>query len=65
VSLQSIAISAHNLTLHQLKDTQPDLLITPLIEEFDMLEFYKGVEIMKCGYVAARAAIPDIRSMLR
>jgi NTE family protein len=65
VSLQSIAISAHNLIMQQLKGTQPDLLISPPIEDFDMLEFYKGVEIMKCGYTAARSMMPEIRSMMR
>ena len=65
VSLQSIAISAHNLVQQQLRDTQPDLLISPHIEDFDMLEFYKGAEIMRSGYVAARSAVPEMRSLLR
>jgi NTE family protein len=65
VSLQAIAISAHNLIQQQLKHTQPDLLISPRIEDFDMLEFYKGVEIMRCGYAATRAVIPDVRALLR
>jgi NTE family protein len=65
VSLQSIAISAHNLIQQQLKHTQPDLLISPRIEDFDMLEFYKGVEIMRCGYAATRAVIPEVRALLR
>jgi hypothetical protein len=30
-----------------------------------MLEFYKGVEIMRCGYAATRAVIPDVRALLR
>ncbi len=64
VSLQSISISAHNLISLHLKQAQPDVLISPKIEEYDMLEFYKGVDIIQCGYKAAKSAMPEIQSLL-
>jgi len=64
VTLQSISISAHNLILQHLKQDQPDVLISPKIEEYDMLEFYKGAEIIRCGYDAAKSALPKIHSLL-
>ena len=64
VSLQAISISAHNLIQLQLQRTPPDLLIDPAVEEFDMLEFHKGAEIIRCGYDAARAAMPALLRML-
>lgn len=64
VSLQAISISAHNLIQLQLQRTPPDLLIDPAVEEFDMLEFHKGAEIIRCGYNAARAAMPALLRML-
>ncbi len=64
VTLQSISISAHNLIAQHLKQSQPDVLITPRIEEYDMLEFYKGVEIIQCGYDAAKLVMPEIQSLL-
>jgi NTE family protein len=64
VSLQSISISSHNLIAQQLKYAQPDVLISPKIEEYDMLEFYKGRDIIQCGYDVAKLAMPEIRSLL-
>jgi NTE family protein len=64
VTLQSISISAHNLIAQHLKQAQPDVLISPRIEEYDMLEFYKGVDIIQCGYDAAKLAMPKIQSLL-
>lgn len=64
VSLQAISISAHNLIQLQLQRTPPDLLIDPAVEEFDMLEFHKGAEIIRCGYDAARTAMPALLRLL-
>jgi NTE family protein len=64
VSLQAISISAHNLIQLQLLRTPPDLMIDPAVEEFDMLDFHKGVEIIQCGYDAARAAMPALLRLL-
>ena len=64
VTLQSISISAYNLIAQHMKQAQPDVLITPRIQEYDMLEFYKGVEIIQCGYDAAVAAMPKIQTLL-
>jgi NTE family protein len=64
VTMQSISISAYNLILQHLKQAQPDVLISPRIEEYDMLEFYKGLNIIQCGYEAAKSAMPEIQSLL-
>ena len=64
VTLQSISISSHNLITQQLKYAPPDILISPKIEEYDMLEFYKGADIIQCGYNAAKSAMPEILSLL-
>jgi NTE family protein len=63
VTLQSISISSHNLIAQHMKQVQPDVLISPKIEEYDMLEFYKGAEIIQCGYDAATLAMPKIQSL--
>jgi len=53
VFLQSISITTNNLMTQRLRSASPDILISPKIEIFDMLEFYKGKEIIKCGHEAA------------
>ena len=63
VTLQSISISSYNLIVQHLKQAQPDVLITPKIGEYDRLEFYKGAEIIQCGYDAAKIAMPKILSL--
>ncbi|MBK7257517.1 MAG: patatin-like phospholipase family protein [Ignavibacteriae bacterium] len=64
VSMQAISISAHNLIQLQLQRTPPDLLIDPAVEEFDMLDFHKGAALIRCGYDAARAAMPSLLRLL-
>jgi NTE family protein len=64
VFLQSISISTNNLITQQLRNAKPDVLISPKVENFDMLEFYKGHEIIKCGYDAAHKAMLEIKSGL-
>jgi NTE family protein len=64
VFLQSISISTNNLMIQRLRYAQPDILISPSIEDFDMLEFYKGHEIIACGYDAALKALPEIKSFI-
>lgn len=57
---QTFAISTHNLMAQHLRFAQPDILISPKVEDFDMLEFYKAEEIIKIGYDAGKKAIPEI-----
>lgn len=64
VFMQSISISTNNLIKQQLRNARPDVLITPHIEDYDLLEFYKGPEIIKCGYDEALKSLPDIKSLL-
>lgn len=59
VFLQSISISTNSLIAQHLKNAKPDLLISPSIENYDMLEFYKGEEIIECGYNDAKKALKD------
>lgn len=65
VFLQSISISTNNLIKQQLRNAKPDLLISPKVENYDMLEFFKGPEIIKCGYDAANKTMPEIKSVCR
>lgn len=62
VLLQSISISTNNLIEQRLRQTKPDILITPKTEDFDMLEFYKGPEIIKRGYEETIRSLPAIKS---
>lgn len=64
VFLQSISISTNNLMIQHLRHAKPDILISPKIEDYDMLEFYKGNEIIKCGYDAAQKSILEIFSII-
>jgi NTE family protein len=57
---QTFAISTHNLMAQHLRFAKPDILISPKVEDFDMLEFYKAEEIIKTGYNSAKKAMPDI-----
>ncbi len=54
ILLQTFSISTNNLMAQHLRMAKPDILITPKLEEYDMLDFYKGKEIVKCGYDAAK-----------
>ncbi|RJP67914.1 MAG: hypothetical protein C4539_09680 [Ignavibacteriales bacterium] len=65
VFLQSISISNNNLMTQHLRFAKPDILISPNIEDFDMLEFYKGSEIIKRGYEAAQKSLQEIYSVLK
>lgn len=60
VFLQSVTISTNNIMMQQLRDATPDILISPQIEDYDLLEFYKGKEIIKKGYDATMAILPNI-----
>lgn len=62
VFLQSISITTNNLMAQRLRYAKPDILISPKIEAYDMLEFYKGNEIIKCGYDETLKSISKIRS---
>lgn len=60
VFFQSFSISTNNLMAQQLRYAKPDILISPKVEDFDMLEFYKGHEIINCGYNSVQKAMPEI-----
>jgi NTE family protein len=63
VVLQSISISTYNLIVQRLMNSGPGVLISPQVEEFGILEFYKGLEIMQRGYEAAERSLPAIRAL--
>ena len=63
VFLQSVSISTNNLMTQQLRYAKPDVLINPNVEDFEMLDFYKGNEIIKSGYDAAIKALPEIKQL--
>jgi NTE family protein len=65
VFLQSIYISTNNLITHQLRAAHPDVLLSPKVESYDMLDFYKGKELIQCGYDAAIKEMPQIREWMR
>lgn len=60
VFLQSISISTNNLMLQHIRYAKPDILISPKIENYDMLEFFKGPEIIKSGYDEAVKSLSEI-----
>ncbi len=64
VTMQSVSITSYNLLTHHLKHAQPDLMLTPQIEEYELLEFNKGAEIVGQGYESAKLAIEVIERML-
>jgi NTE family protein len=63
VFLQSISITTNNLITQHLRLAKPDVLISPGIENFDMFEFYNGIEIIKCGYDEAIKSLPHLLSL--
>ncbi len=64
VFLQSISISTNNLIAQHLLNAKPDVLISPKLEDFDMLEFYKGKDIIQRGYDTALKDLPKIKACL-
>jgi NTE family protein len=63
VFLQSVSISTNNLIVQRLQLARPTVLISPKVEEFGMLEFYRGREIVPRGYDAAAGAASMIHSL--
>ena len=61
--MQSVSIVENNLIAHQLRDTSPDILISPDIHEFGILEFHRGKELIACGVKAALKALPAIQAV--
>ncbi len=61
VFLQSISISTNNLMLQHIRYAKPDVLISPKIENYDMLEFFKGQEIIKSGYDEALKSLLELQ----
>lgn len=57
VFLQSISISTNSLITLNLQNNKPDILISPPIEDYDMLDFFKGAEIIKRGYESAKEVV--------
>jgi NTE family protein len=64
VFLQSIYISTNNLINQQLRTAHPDVLLSPRVEDYDMLDFHKGKDIILCGYDSTMKEMPLIRSWL-
>ena len=64
VVLQSISISTYNLIVQRLQNARPGVLISPEVEEYGILEFHKGEEIMGRGYEAAEKCRTAVQSML-
>jgi len=64
VVLQSISISTYNLIVQRLQNAGPGVLVSPKVEEFGILEFYKGEEIMRRGYEAVEECRSAVRAML-
>lgn len=61
VFLQSISISTNNLIMQHLRCDKPDVLISPNVVDFDMLEFHKGSEIIQRGYDAGLKSLSEIK----
>lgn len=57
----AIFLMAHSITMEKLKTRQPDLLIRPAIEEYQVLEFYKAREILE----ATRPVYDEVKSYLQ
>jgi NTE family protein len=64
VVLQSISISTYNLIVQRLLLAKPGVLISPKVEEYGILEFYKGGEIVQRGYDAAEQSLAAVLSMI-
>jgi NTE family protein len=64
VVLQSVSISTYNLIAAGLLNSKPRVLLSPMVEEFGILEFHEGVEIMRRGYDAAERSRSAIKVIL-
>ncbi len=64
VCAQSVAIMENQINDLRLRQNHHDLIIRPSLNDITLLEFHRAAEIIDAGEVAARAALPDIKSLL-
>jgi NTE family protein len=60
--IQSIYIMEYGIVRANLLKT--DVLIEPDVSAIEPYEFYRGVEAIEAGYIAAQAVIPEIKNMI-
>ncbi|MBU2637192.1 MAG: patatin-like phospholipase family protein [Bacteroidetes bacterium] len=62
--MQSIAVVETNLQTFQLSQWPADVLISPVIGGFNLLDFHRAKDVIDSGEEAANAALPHIRSAI-
>jgi NTE family protein len=62
--MQSIAIVETNLQTFQLSKWPADVLISPVIGRFNLLDFHRAKDVIDSGEEAANTALPHIRSAI-
>ncbi len=63
--LQSLSIMENRLINLYLQFYPPDILITPKIKSFTMLEFYRAEEIIEAGYKSAVSKASEIKRLYK
>ena len=67
--IDSLTLSLHvllrNLTQSNFREYPPDAVIAPALGGFSVLEFHRANELIEQGELAASAALPRIRQVLR
>lgn len=62
--MQSITVVETNLQTIQLSQWPADILISPVIEGFNLLDFHRAKDVIDSGEEAANTALPQIRSAI-
>jgi len=62
--MQSVAVVETKLQALQLVQWPADVLISPIIGGFSLLDFHRAKDVIDCGEEAANTALPDIRSAI-
>jgi NTE family protein len=64
IFVNSIDITSRMLAELRMRQDHPDVIIRPDVEQFGMLDNVNPQELIKIGEDAARAALPEIRTVL-
>ncbi len=65
VCAQSVAIMENVINELHLRQNPHDLILRPLLEGINLLEFHRAKEIIAAGEATTRASLPEIKHFLR
>jgi NTE family protein len=65
VATRAIGIMSRQIRMQRLKESPPDLVLHPLVQQVGMMDFELAVDCIRAGEQAARDALPQIERVLK